>query len=72
MEEKIEEIEAGYDTLIEMQPDEERKYLERKAGISDKAIATHTRIFPALVKCPTEVTINRTTTEGTTKTARLE
>ena len=29
MEEKIEEIEAGYDTLIEMQPDDERKCLEK-------------------------------------------
>ena len=32
MEEKIEEIEAEYDTLIEMQPDDERKYLEKKNG----------------------------------------
>ena len=44
MEEKIEEIEAGYDTLIEMQPDEERKYLEKKAGISNEAIQMHARI----------------------------
>ena len=58
MEEKIEEIEVGYDTLIEMQPDEERKYLEKKAGISDEAIATHARILPALA---TEAT-KRTTT----------
>ena len=55
-----EEIEAGYDTLIEMQSDEGRKYLERKTGISDKAIATHSRMLPALVKCPTEITVNRT------------
>ena len=60
MEEKIEEIEKGYDTLIEMQPDEERKYLEKKAGISNEAIATHARILPALVKCPSKVTVNRT------------
>ena len=26
MEQRIEEIEAGYDTLIEMQPEDERKY----------------------------------------------
>ena len=38
MEEKMEEVEAGYDTLIEMQPDDERKYLEKKAGISDEAV----------------------------------
>ena len=43
-----------------MQPDKERKYLERKAGISDEAIATHARILPALTKCPTEVTVDRT------------
>ena len=30
MEEKIKEIEAGYNTLIEMQPDEGRKYLEKR------------------------------------------
>ena len=60
MEEKIEEIEVGYDTLIKMQPDEERKYLEKKAGISDEAIATHARILPALAKCPSEVTVHRT------------
>ena len=60
MEEKIEDLEAGYDTLNEMQPDKERKYLERKAGILDKAIATHVRMLPALAKCPTQVTVNRT------------
>ena len=60
MEEKIEEIEAGYNCLIDMQPEDERKYLEKKAGISDKAIQTHARILPALAKCPSEVTVNRT------------
>ena len=60
MEEKIEEIEAGYDTLIEMQPHDERKYLEKKAGISDEAIQMHARILPALAKCPSEITVNRT------------
>ena len=60
MEEKIEEIEAGYDTLIEIQPDDERKYLEKKAGISDEAIQMHARILPALAKCPSEITVNRT------------
>ena len=60
MEEKIEEIEAGYDCLIEMQPDDKRKYLEKKAGISDEAIQTHARILPALAKCPSKVTVNRT------------
>ena len=60
MEEKIEEIEAGYDTLIETQPEEEIKYLEKKAGISDEAIQMHARILPALAKCPSEVTVNWT------------
>ena len=67
MEEKIEEIEAGYDTLIEMQPEEERKYLEKKAGISDEAIQTHARILPALAKCPSEVLVNRTHQGGDDK-----
>ena len=60
MEEKMEEIEAGYDTLIEMQPDDERKYLEKKAGISDEAVQLHARILPALAKCPSEIAVNRT------------
>ena len=60
MGDKIEEIEAGYNTLIEMQPDEERKYLEKKNGIADEAITAHARILHALTKCPTEVTVNRT------------
>ena len=55
MEEKIEEIEAGYD---------ERRYLEKKAGISDEAIQTHARILPAIARCPSEVTVNRTHTGG--------
>ena len=50
----------GYDTLIEMQPDKERKYLEKKNGIAGKAITAHAWILPALEKCPTEVTVNRT------------
>ena len=51
MEEKIEELETGYDTLIGMQPEDERKYLEKKAGISDNAITTQARILPALARC---------------------
>ena len=69
MEEKIEEIEAGYDCLIEMQPDDERKYLEKKAGISDEAIQAHARILPALAKFPTEVTVNRTHQGGEDRAA---
>ena len=43
-----------------MQPDHERKYLEKKAGISDEAVQLHARILPALAKCPSEITVNRT------------
>ena len=67
MEEKIEELEAGYDTLIKMQPDNERKYLEKKASISDEAITTHARILTVLARCPTEVTVNRTHNGGDKK-----
>ena len=52
MEEKVEEIKAGCNTLIEMQPDKERKYLEKKNGIANEAITAHARILPALAKCP--------------------
>ena len=64
---KIEEIEAGYDTLIEMQPDEERKYLEKKAGILDEAIQMHTRILLALAKFPSKIKVNRTHQGGDDK-----
>ena len=64
---KIEEIEAGYDTLIEMQPDEERKYLEKKAGILDEAIQMHARILLALAKCPSKIKVNRTHQGGDDK-----
>ena len=67
MEEKIKEIQAGYNTLIEMQPDEERKYLEKKSGISEEAIQMHARILPALAKCPSEVMVNRTHQGGDDK-----
>ena len=50
-----------------MKPDEERKYLEKKAGISDEAIQTHTRILPAPAKCPSKVTVNRTHQGGDDK-----
>ena len=43
-----------------MQPDDEGKYLEKKAGISDEAIQMQARILPALAKCPSEITVNRT------------
>ena len=58
------EVEAGFDCLIELEPDDERKYLEKKAGISDEAIQVHARILPALARCPTEVTVNRTQQGG--------
>ena len=43
-----------------MQCEDERKYLEKKAGIFDEAIKTHARILPALAKCPSEIMVNRT------------
>ena len=64
MEDKMLEVEAGYDCLIELEPEDERKYLEKKAGISDEAIQVHARILPALARCPTEVTVNRTKQGG--------
>ena len=41
MEEKIMEVEAGFDCLIELEPEDERKYLEKKKGMSDEAIQVH-------------------------------
>ena len=53
--------------LIELQPDNERIYLEKKSGIADEAIQTHARILPALAKCPSELTVNRTHQGGDDK-----
>ena len=64
MEEKIMEVEAGFDCLMELEPEDERKYLEKKKGIADEAIQVHARILPALARCPTKVTVNRTQQGG--------
>ena len=38
---KMEEMEAGYDRLIELDPENEKRYLEKKREVVDIAIAAH-------------------------------
>ena len=48
MEWKIEEMEAGYDRLIELDPDNEKRYLEKKREVVDIAVASHAQLLPAI------------------------
>ena len=48
MENKTEEMEAGYDALIELEPNEEKRLQEKKKEIIDIAVKAHARILPAI------------------------
>ena len=61
MEIKTEEMEAGYDTLIELEPQEEKRFLEKKKEIINIAVKTHTRLLPAIARCHNPVTANHAT-----------
>ena len=63
MEIKTEEMEAGYDTLIELEPQEEKRFLEKKKEIIDIAVKAHARLLPAIARCHNPVTANRFTQE---------
>ena len=41
MEIKAEEMEAGYDMLIEIEPENEKRYLEKKKEIIDIGVKAH-------------------------------
>ena len=64
MEWKAEEMEAGYDRLIELDPDNEKRYLEKKREIIDIAISAHAQLLPAIAHCQNPVTANRVTHEN--------
>ena len=61
MEIKTEEREAGYDTLIELEPQDEKRFLEKKKEIIDIAVKAHARLVPAIARCHNPVTANRVT-----------
>ena len=61
METKTEEMEAGYDALIELKPQEEKRFLEKKMEIIDIAVKAQARILPAIAQCHNPVTANRVT-----------
>ena len=58
---KTEEMEAGYDALIELEPLEEKILLEKKKEIIDITVKTHDRILPPIARCHNPVTANRVT-----------
>ena len=51
MEIKAEEMEAGYDMLIEIEPEDEKRFLEKKKEIIDIAVKAHARLLPAIARC---------------------
>ena len=51
MEYKIEEMEAGYDRLIELDPGNEKRYLEKKREVVDIAVSSHAQLLPAIAHC---------------------
>ena len=61
METKREEMEAGYDALIELEPEDEKRLQEKKKEIIDIAVKAHTRILPAIARCHNPVTANQVT-----------
>ena len=40
-------MEEGYDMLIELEPQEEKRFLEKKKEIIDIAVKAHARVLPA-------------------------
>ena len=64
MEWKIEEMEAGYDRLIELDPDNEKRYLEKKREVVDIAVASHAQLLPAIAHCQEPARANRLTHEN--------
>ena len=64
MEWKIEEMEAGYDRLIELDPDNEKRYLEKKREVVDIAVSSHAQLLPAIAQCQEPARANRLTHES--------
>ena len=60
---KIEEMEAGYDRLIELDPENEKRYLEKKREVVNIAVASHVLLLPAIAHCQKPIRANRVTHE---------
>ena len=58
MEVKTEEMEAGYDTLIKLEPQDKNRFLEKKKEIIDIEVKAHARLLPAIARCHNPVTAN--------------
>ena len=46
---KIEEMEAGYDRLVELDPENEKRYLEKKREVVDIAVESHAKLLLSLI-----------------------
>ena len=64
-------MEAGYDRLIELDPDNEKRYLEKKREVVDIAVASHAQLLPAITHCQKPVTANRVTHENRDPQVRI-
>ena len=71
MEWKAEEMEAGYDRLIEIEPENEKRYLEKKKEIIDIAIRALAKLLPIIAHCQNPVTANRVTQENRDPQVRI-
>ena len=60
-----------YDTLIELEPQEEKRFLGKKKEIIDIAVKAHARLLPAIARCHNPVTANRVTQESKDPQVRI-
>ena len=56
-------MEAGYNRLIELDPENEKRYLEKKREVVDIAVASHALLLPAIAHCQKPIRANRVTHE---------
>ena len=64
-------MEAGYNALIELEPLEEKRLLEKKKEIIDIAVKTHARMLPAIARCHNPVTVNRVTQDSRDRQVKI-
>ena len=57
--------------LIDIEPENEKRYLEEKKEIIDIAVKAHTKLLPAIWHCQSPVTANRVTQENRDPQVRI-
>ena len=71
MEIKAEEMEAGYDMLKDIEPENEKRYLEKKKEIIDIAVKAHAKLLSTIAHCQSPVTANWITQENRDPQVRI-